>query len=65
MVSVSLAVRNVWPACLELAPQVAVVVDLAVEDDPDGAILVADRLLAVVEIDDAQPPHAEATPSPR
>ena len=41
-------------------PELPVVVDLAVEDDPDRSVLVRHRLLAVLEIDDAQPPHAEA-----
>ena len=44
---------------LELAAQLAEVVDLAVEDDPDRAVLVVDRLVAGREVDDAQPAHAE------
>src|SRR5688572_9880579 len=43
----------------EVAAQLPVVVDLAVEDDPDRAVLVRDRLLAAFEIDDAEAPHAE------
>ena len=46
-------------ALFELAPQLAVVVDLAVEHHPDGAVFVANRLLAGLEVDDAQPAHAE------
>ena len=41
-------------------PKLPVVVDLAVEHDPDRAVLVRHGLLAVLEIDDAQAPHAEA-----
>src|SRR6266850_1435326 len=47
-------------ACrFELGAQLAEVVDLAVEHDPDGTVLVVDRLMAGREIDDAQAPHAE------
>src|SRR5262249_8490077 len=42
-------------ARLEFARELGVVVDLAVEDDCDGASLVVDRLVAGHEIDDAQP----------
>ena len=51
--------REAVAARHELAPQLAVVVDLAVEDDPDRAVLVGDRLLAGLEVDDGQPAHAE------
>jgi hypothetical protein len=47
-------------ALQEHLTQLTVVVDLAVEDDPDGPILVADWLLAALEVDDAQPSHAES-----
>ena len=43
----------------ELRAQLAVVVDLAVEDHPDGAVFVANRLVAAGEVDDAQAAHAE------
>ena len=46
----------------ELRPDVGVVVDLAVEDDPDRAVLVRHRLMAGRQIDDAQPPVAERRP---
>ena len=46
-------------APLQIAPQLLVVVDLAVEDDPDGAVLVRDRLEAVAQIDDAEAAHAD------
>jgi hypothetical protein len=39
--------------------QLAIVVDLAVERDPDGAILARHRLAARLEVDDAQPADAE------
>ena len=48
-------------ARLEVGAQLAIVVDLAVEDDPDGAVLVADRLVAAGEVDDAA---AAACPRP-
>src|SRR5262249_51190671 len=40
-------------------PDVLVVVELAVLHRPDGAVLVADRLVAALDVDDAEPPHAE------
>src|SRR5205085_1724228 len=46
-------------APFERAAQLAVVVDLAVEHDPDRAVFVRDGLLSVAEVDDAQPPHAD------
>ena len=36
------------------------VVDLTVENDLQGLVLVCDRLRAAREVDDAQPPHADA-----
>src|ERR1051325_4497265 len=44
----------------KLALQLAEVVDLTIGDDLDVAGLIQDRLLAAGEIDDRQPPHAEA-----
>ena len=44
---------------LELVPQRAVVVDLAVEDGDDVAVLVRDRLIARREVDHAQAAVAE------
>src|SRR5438034_5115361 len=49
-------------APFEIAAQLAVVVDLPVEDDPDRTVLVADRLLPVLKVDDAQPTHSEPDP---
>jgi hypothetical protein len=48
------------PERLELGAELAIVVDLAVEDDPDRAGLVVDRLPPAGQIDDAQATHAEA-----
>ncbi len=45
---------------LELAHQLAVVVDLAVLDDDDRAVLVRDRLVAAVEVDDREPPCGDS-----
>src|SRR5262245_61877151 len=39
---------------LELSALLGVVKQLAIEDHPDGAVLVGDRLLAVAEADNAQ-----------
>jgi hypothetical protein len=41
------------PVTLELGAQLAKVVDLAVEDGPDRAVLVEDRLLSGGEVDNA------------
>ena len=43
------------PGQLELSAQLDVVVDLAVEDDDDGAVLVADRLVPGLQVYDGQP----------
>src|SRR5437870_1926005 len=40
--------------------QFNVVVDFAIEDDTDGAILVVDRLITPGQVDDAQPAIAKA-----
>jgi hypothetical protein len=37
-----------------------VVVDLAVEDNPSGAVFIRDRLMPGAQVDDAKPAHAEA-----
>ena len=36
------------------------VIDLAVEDDPDILVLVGQRLMAALDVNDAQPPHGQA-----
>ena len=48
------------PAPLEIRPQLRVVVDLAVEDDPHRLVFVGHRLVAAGHIDDRQAPVAEA-----
>ena len=47
-------------ALLELGAQLLEVVDFAVEDDPDRLVGIGHRLMAAGEIDDRQPPEAEA-----
>ena len=59
MTSVSLWVRKRWPRACSSARSGAEVVDLAVEDDPGGAVVARHRLLAGDEVDDRQPRHAE------
>ena len=44
---------------LEAGTQVEGVVDLSVEDDPDGVVLVRHRLLATGEVDDGKALHAD------
>ncbi len=48
------------PARFEFSAQFHVIVNLAVADDVNRSVLVRDRLLAAVEIDNAQPPHRQA-----
>src|SRR5438128_9366964 len=45
---------------LQLFAKFAVVIDLAIENNPGSAILIVDRLLAAFHIDDRQPSHAQA-----
>jgi len=45
---------------LELGAQLAVVVNLAVVDEPDRLVLVGDRLMATGAVDDRQAPVAQA-----
>ncbi len=46
-------------ASLQIGAQVAVIVNLAVKNGPDGLIFVGDRLVAGVKVDDAQAAHAD------
>ena len=62
MTSVSACVVKRWPRALKALAQLAVVVDLAVEDDRDRPVLVEDRLVAGREVDDAQALDPEAHP---
>ncbi len=55
-----IALRPVTVAMrFKLRAELGVVVDLAVEDDPDGLVLVGERLVASRQINDAQPPVTE------
>jgi len=47
------------PARNQLLAESFKVVNLAVEDGPDGSVLIADGLPAILEIDDAEASHAE------
>ena len=47
-------------APLQALPEALEVVDLSVEDHPDRAVLVAQRLVPRAEVDDAQAAHSEA-----
>ena len=38
----------------ETLPQFLIVVDFAIEDNPDGAIFIRDRLMATFEVDDGE-----------
>ena len=59
MTSVSLLVAERVAERGELGDQLLVVVDLAVEDDRDAAVLVEQRLLAGGDVDDRKPAVAE------
>jgi hypothetical protein len=48
------------PAGLQLAAKLAKIVYLTVEYDRDSSILVVDRLLPTLEIDDCQASHGKA-----
>ncbi len=52
------------PLGFEQRAQIAVVVDLAVEDDPAGAVFVRHRLMAAGAIDDREPAMAERRRGP-
>src|ERR1019366_10369302 len=43
----------------KLGSQTGIVVNLAVEDRPDGAVFVGDRLMAALDIDDCEAPGAQ------
>ena len=59
MTSVSDRGREAMALAQQLGAQLPIVVDLAVADDPLAAVLVGDRLMAAVEIDDRQATLAE------
>ena len=52
--SVSLCERKRWPQLFQLAPQLGVIVDLAVEDDHGIAVFGNDGLVAGFQVDDLQ-----------
>ena len=58
--SVSLSVRNATALGFERRAQGAVVIDLAVEDQHQPAVIALHRLMAVLTVDDGQAPHREA-----
>ena len=49
-----------WPSFWSLSLQLREVVDLAVEDDPDRAVFVGDRLVTPRAVDDGEAAHGEA-----
>ncbi len=59
MTSVSLWVCRRCPLAISCWRRFAVVVDLAVEDDPHRAVLVGDGLVPAVQVDDRQPAVAQ------
>src|SRR5512146_2170949 len=44
----------------EISAQLLMVIDLAVEDDPDVLVFVGKRLMAGLYVDDAKAPHGQA-----
>ena len=44
----------------QLVAKFEIVVDLAIENDPGGAVLIVNRLLAAFHINNSQPAHAQA-----
>jgi hypothetical protein len=45
---------------LEFLAEFPVVVDLAIENDPGSAILIVNRLLSALQIDDRQTAHSQS-----
>ena len=50
---------EIVPPRLQAAAQLSIVVDFAVEHDADGVVFVADRLLAGVQVDNAETAHGQ------
>jgi hypothetical protein len=48
------------PKILELLAEFLIVIDLAIENYPGGLILIVDRLLAALDINDRQTPHSQS-----
>ena len=47
---------------LEVLAKFAVIVNLSVENDPDVLVFIAERLMATLHINDAQPSHPQGQP---
>ena len=58
-------VRKRCPSRSQAVAQLVVVVELAVLDRPDRAVLVRERLVAALDVDDAQPARRRARPRRR
>ena len=57
----SVALRTIAvTAIFQINSQLSMVVDLAVEDNPDIRVFIRNRLMPSLEIDDAQPAHGQA-----
>src|SRR5687767_6539810 len=48
------------PQAEQFVAQGGIVVDLSVEDSPNRPVFVVDRLVAAAQVNDREPPHAEA-----
>ena len=59
MTSVSEWVRKRWPWPDQFVTQLFVVVDFTIESDADRAVFVVERLVSLLEVDDAQANMAE------
>src|ERR1700676_912778 len=46
-------------ACLKVVAQVPVVIDFAVEDDPNAFVLIADGLVSGLDVDNAKAAHCQ------
>ena len=46
----------------EFLAKVSIVIDFAIQQDPDGAVLVADWLMTSSDVDDAEPPMPQSDP---
>src|SRR5437868_13297884 len=57
--SVTLAAKNMT-SVFELSSKLAIVIKFTVVNQPNGFILIADRLLTRFHVNDAQAPHGEA-----
>ncbi len=61
-----IAVRAVVVAALdELFAQGKMVINFAVEHDPERAVFVRNRLMSTRNVDNAEPPHADSDPAVR